>query len=1022
MTLYVSSHPTSPTISPTGTLKSKGMDGMNVDYLDPLFPDILSSNFTNDNNKQHYIDHDIPSPSSSTSAHDTSSTTTPSPTTQYDIMSSDMKHILSNEILNDNDHNLLHSPLTIPESYHHLTNEYYSRNNNIFNTSLLSSPLSDTLSTSTLDESLQIRVLGIPSLGAKSRVETQIKLCIQLMTSTGTKVPNWSYLRLPESMLARSKLRKTQQQKLLDGSVATMVSDESKVLTLDAKVVCSTNPSKKVRMCHGCVRRERKRAERTKDGKPRYETDLLSSNEIDPKQLAEEMMEKDRDRILLFNCSPMVNFSSGDAILPTRITCYCRHHNEKVGFKIQFIMRNDQGAIVAKGCSPPIMITDDHKSSKQRNGSIASNGTNNANTSKKRGRSDFEPSQHQALDTPASSRRGSFSDNNNLTSSTLSLNPSLSFTIPSSSSSLSSSSSPSPRDRTPSTTPEELQHIITPNSSLSSSPQTALIGHDLSMTPLAMDDFTSHHHHHQLFSSESMADLLNSTRTPTEDTLNNNNNNNNQFFFPQTLNNENDNDILWPQSRRRRIGNNEFSTLNNSNNNNSNPSNSTTSTNDNTLWRTTEHTPQLERLVPSQGPTYGGVEVTVLGSGFYRGLTCLFGEHAASTVYWNPNTLVCVLPPAATPGPVVVSFKEHPIVLEGQDVALFTYYDASDQALLELALQVVGLKMTGKLLDAKHIAMLIVRGDQQRNQQQQQQQQQNQNQQNQQHDQIDSYLSENEHEKEQVDDNDDEDDYNTDDDFNSEYDSDGDDDDDFINDNDSLDEWNWRGDTNLEKHIIDALEASNTLDMTHTNPCGHTMLHLAVLLRYGSLVKVLMNKMDMNIIDQPDRNNCTALHFACLQNNAPMVSLLLQAGAQPDKKCNIGYTYDLTTDNNIRALLKQQQDNNNNNNNNNNQLMANPPSLSRRLSFKSHIRKFYRLKQSDDANNQTDASEILDNDGLGFAHYKHDKRLYIFWLPLLIVTIGLLYYQILGDRTLLTLLQDIVPFARHRHLPAITGY
>ncbi|KAI9306736.1 hypothetical protein BJ944DRAFT_238475 [Cunninghamella echinulata] len=999
MTLYVSSHPASPTSSPTRTLKSENMDGIDhIDYLDPLFPEILSSNLIEENQTHHYNEHDIPSPSSSsTSAHDTSSTTTPSPISQYDMIATDIKHIIPTEILNDTEHNLLQSSLTIPESYHHLTNEYYSRNSNIFNSTLLTSPLSDTLSASTLDESLQIRVLGIPNLGAKSRVETQIKLCIQLLTSNGTKVPNWSYLRLPESMLARSKLRKTQQQKLLDGSVATMVSDESKVLSLDAKVICSTNPSKSVRMCHGCVRRERKRAERTKDGKPKYETDLLNVAE-DPKRLAEEMMEKDRDRILLFNCSPMVNFSSGDAILPTRITCYCRHHNEKIGFKIQFVMRNDQGIIVAKGCSPPIMITDDHKSSKQRNGSIASNST--TATSKKRGRSDFEP--HQALDTPASSRRNSFSDNNQYNSSSkLPLNPSLSFTIP--------SSSTSSRDQSPSTPPEELHHIITPNSSLSSSPQTAaLIGNDLSMTPLIMDDTS---HHHQLISSESMAELLNSTRTPsTEDTLITNYNDN--IFFPQPINNNNnnnntnsnENDILWPQSRRRRIGNNDYSTTTNT----TNISTPTTSNdNNNALWSTNEHTPQLERLVPSQGPTYGGVEVTVLGSGFYRGLTCLFGEHAASTVYWNPNTLVCVLPPAATPGPVVVSFKEHPIVLEGQDVALFTYYDASDQALLELALQVVGLKMTGKLLDAKHIAMLIVRGDQQRNQQYQQQQHNQQDQQ----DQLESnQLSENKQEVEECNN----DDYELDSDYDSEYDSE---EENGEYDNDSLDEWNWRGDTNLEKHIIDALEASNTLDMTHTNPCGHTMLHLAVLLQYGSLVKVLIDKMDKNIIDQQDRNNCTALHFACLQNNAPMVSLLLQAGARPDKKCDVGHTFELTTDNNIRSLLqKQQQDNT---------LITAPPPLSRRLSFKSHVRRFYRLKQSDgnQADNNNNSSGGLDEDGLGFAHYKHDKRLYIFWLPLLIVTIGLLYYQILGDRTLLTLLQDVIPFQRHRHhLPSLAGY
>ncbi|KAI9317294.1 hypothetical protein BX666DRAFT_1814251, partial [Dichotomocladium elegans] len=103
--------------------------------------------------------------------------------------------------------------------------------------------------------------------------------------------------------------------------------------------------------------------------------------------------------------------------------------------------------------------------------------------------------------------------------------------------------------------------------------------------------------------------------------------------------------------------------------------------------------PKLHRLIPSEGPIYGGAEVTVLGANFYEGLTCMFGENPAMPTHcWSPNTLLCILPPAASAGPVVVSFKEHPLMLEGQDVVLFTYFDESDRALMELALQVVGLK------------------------------------------------------------------------------------------------------------------------------------------------------------------------------------------------------------------------------------------------------------------------------------------------------------------------------------------
>lgn len=97
---------------------------------------------------------------------------------------------------------------------------------------------------------------GIPSTGAKSRVETQIKLSIQLASKSSNKTPYWSYLRINESMLAKSKLKKSRQQKLLNGSAAAMVSNESKVLDLEARIVCETDEDKIIKMCHGCVRRE----------------------------------------------------------------------------------------------------------------------------------------------------------------------------------------------------------------------------------------------------------------------------------------------------------------------------------------------------------------------------------------------------------------------------------------------------------------------------------------------------------------------------------------------------------------------------------------------------------------------------------------------------------------------------------------------------------------------------------------------------------------------------------------------
>lgn len=43
-------------------------------------------------------------------------------------------------------------------------------------------------------------------------------------------------------------------------------------------------------------------------------------------------VQDERHKIVLFNCGSVLDFSSGECILPARVTCYCRHHREKVGF------------------------------------------------------------------------------------------------------------------------------------------------------------------------------------------------------------------------------------------------------------------------------------------------------------------------------------------------------------------------------------------------------------------------------------------------------------------------------------------------------------------------------------------------------------------------------------------------------------------------------------------------------------------------------------------------------------------
>ncbi|KAK9767332.1 SPT3 Dosage dependent suppressor of Ty-induced promoter mutations-like protein [Basidiobolus ranarum] len=220
---------------------------------------------------------------------------------------------------------------------------------------------------------LQIRVLGVPESGAKSRVETQIKFCLQLVTDRGEKVSLWSHLRLPEFMVAKEKFKRKNSKDQTNPL-------EHNVLNLETNVICATDITRKVYTCISCVQRERKRALRKKENKVKNQQASVSNtpnasrasspvselgNALPGLNLDDEQsLQLEQRKILLFNCNELVDFSSGDTILPARITCYCRHHNEKVGFCIYFTMKDYLGQVIATGMSPPIMITDDHKSNK----------------------------------------------------------------------------------------------------------------------------------------------------------------------------------------------------------------------------------------------------------------------------------------------------------------------------------------------------------------------------------------------------------------------------------------------------------------------------------------------------------------------------------------------------------------------------------------------------------------------------------------------------------------------------------
>lgn len=173
---------------------------------------------------------------------------------------------------------------------------------------------------------------------------------------------------------------------------------------------------------------------------------------------------------------------------------------------------------------------------------------------------------------------------------------------------------------------------------------------------------------------------------------------------------------------------------------------------------------------------------------------------------------------------------------------------------MELALQVVGLKMTGKIEDAKDIAMRIVGSSSNETQQQTQ------------HMAVSQMVSlatcsAGAMESRRI----------------------------VLSRTD---------DAGFEKLIMDSLSVLDSADgptsssaatiISHRNPTGQTMLHLAAFLNFPSLVEFLIQReIDLDV---QDNNGCTALHFAALSRSQCCARLLVNAGADTLIADEIGRT------------------------------------------------------------------------------------------------------------------------------------
>ena len=329
-----------------------------------------------------------------------------------------------------------------------------------------------------------------------------------------------------------------------------------------------------------------------------------------------------------------------------RITCYCRHHREKVGFNVHFKMVDDKGRIVGSGSTPPIMITDDHKSVHKSqplphslNSSAPAPDWNGSPVDAPR-----KPAQKsitikkRAKPYDPSTRKKSLKDTKVETSS------------PSAISSVLPTRASSPVVTTQPTTPALSSTLSSPKPPFDpvASP-TDFISGIYGQSEIPMPDFNQ---------------ALNQTLDPLEFTqaVSSIPGPSDPATSPEVSHSAAV--VQQPQPQLAMFFNFD-------------PSPPIPSF----------QLPKIHRLIPSAGPTHGGIEVTVLGANFHAHipLNCVFGEMmASSTQRWSDNTLVCVLPARASPGVVAVWFDGIDVQGDGTPPCLFTYTDESDRGLYVL--------------------------------------------------------------------------------------------------------------------------------------------------------------------------------------------------------------------------------------------------------------------------------------------------------------------------------------------------
>ncbi|OAX37411.1 hypothetical protein K503DRAFT_866903 [Rhizopogon vinicolor AM-OR11-026] len=646
---------------------------------------------------------------------------------------------------------------------------------------------------------LPILTPNIPESGTKSRVETQVRVTVDLAHASSSsaepyqydRVGSWKWLKLPPGTFTK---KRTRREGKIDPSPLDM-------LHLTTTVTCASTPHNRVLSCGSCRTREAKRVARKIAARvrpARSDSEAPEDGSERPKGTKE-----DTSSIIQFNCPEILDFSMGSVVLPVRITCYCRHHREKVGFHVHFTMTDHTGRVVGSGMTPPIMITDDHKSTTKSSSvfnplteaevdwsQLAQSGElveKRAPSKRKTANVKGQPKK-RAKPYDTTSRSNSVKFVREISVASFGSLPSASQP----------STLPNTRSPTPSLSPVTMSSFSLSQIENGTVPVAAAFGGNGPEQPEDTQDTS-------FLSNPVISPISNTITSPLVSPV--------SRPYPQ---------LLPPHPT-------PFLFFN--------PGSSPPVV--------SLALPKIHRLIPASGPTHGGIEVTILGENFHPvvQLNCVFGDiPASSTQRWSDNTLVCILPPRAAPGVVAVWFDGFEKTNDPSLPSLFTYTDESDRALMELALQVVGLKMTGKIEDAKNVAMRI----------------------------VGNAASEDPPTSSNADDtmqvaasssyremrpllfvrSDEREDFET-----------------------TIIKFLSLIDVSIDHQSI----ITTSTAFLHTTSSGQTLLHLASFLGFAELTKFLIEH-DIDL-DARDRNGYTALHFAVLSLSKPCLQLLVAAGA-----------------------------------------------------------------------------------------------------------------------------------------------